>query len=196
MPPSWCLRVCLPVAVHDRLLRGKANQSQLGRSLPSEVPATGGLRRWLEDAVRRNRLPGNNTFDDLLTSVPIGKTWLKVYAPKADRKRTSVAAGLVKRSLHFQGHLAFVVLEYRISEFSRLALDDVALLAHLQGQLSDGWGDGVSQFSFGPRVVQGRGDRFAPVPGSTTDYDEEKETDPDVMGRYSFNLTIVGASLA
>jgi hypothetical protein len=82
---------------------------------------------------------------------------------------------------------------------SRMDVDDVKLLNYVKGQLTDGWGEGVSQLRFGPRVSCPNGDLEFPklcrviLPGS--EYEDGEVHDSNIVGRYSFNLTTIGCTL-
>lgn len=66
-------------------------------------------------------------------------------------------------------------------------LDTAAFKHYLEVQLSDGWGEGVEQIRFGPlvRCSDRRTCRLAKK--------DRAALSPDLDGRYSFNLTTVGA---
>ena len=67
---------------------------------------------------------------------------------------------------------------------------DVRRLAEdVHGQLSDGWGEGVEQFRFGPRVVcDDEENGCRPAVGRA-----ERSRDLSTSGRYAFNLTLAAS---
>eukprot|EP00798_Chlamydomonas_sp_ICE-L_P009328 gene9328-16459_t len=71
-------------------------------------------------------------------------------------------------------------------------IDDVSLISELFGQMSEGWGEGVSQRLFGPRI-----DISGPNPTDLGGEYKESRRDilNDIVGRFAFTLSPYGMCL-
>lgn len=82
-----------------------------------------------------------------------------------------------------------VELRWAVSIPEGREVDATALRAEVDGQLSDGWGEGVEQFRFGP-VVECDGDYERCRRPTNAARKRELEKDVDLNGRFSFNLAV------
>ena len=174
--PSVFVFAVLPIVLDDLL----GNRSQpapkplLGLSRQSAVPPAAA-------AILRRRIRSNDfQFEFLLDGIPLmggGRSRAKLHSFELIEK----------------GPKWWVELRWRVAADERVSVN--ALRDELWGQLSDGWGEGVEQFRFGP-VVDCLDDDYQDcrVPASAARR-RELEKAVDLNGRFAFNLTTYGSSI-
>jgi len=183
------VRAVLPIVLDDRL---GARSVSAGRGLSHATVVPEACRAMVRRMVRDNVFG----FESLLTEVPLRRSsstdrgsWFSWGGRKGHHcKATLASVRLVEGA---QGRWA-MAMEWVLPIKSASDVDVAALIGELEGQLSDGWGEGVEQVRFGELVVcddeEGKGSCRRARRGEAAGLQE------DVDGRYSFNLTTVGAA--
>ena len=209
---SQYLTIVLPIVLDDFLgHRAKAaSRNTPGVELPTPPPPDAASKAL----VRRKVAADDFEFGALLfTGLPLvaaghndknsryGFFLSSLFKSKNERNNDEdvVPARMVGKAKLVEGKAYWSVLtrwEYaRGDDGGGREVDVPALLSELQGQMSDGWGEGVSQRRFGPRVIEvGRG-KYRPGKGtfSEDDWGDDAFEGLEVHGRFSFNLTTVDA---
>lgn len=124
------------------------------------------------DLVRRKIARNEFNFEEVLSSEP-GTARRTGFMRRLSRP--SYPARLVTRSLHDGGHGRWAMDLVWAVDAPRCDVDMVEMRTRLMGVFSDGWGEGVEQMRFGPRVLDDEGSK---------------------TGRYSFNLTTRRAKIS
>ncbi len=186
------VRAVLPIVLDDRL---GARSVSAGRGLSHATVVPEAARATVRRMVRDNVFG----FESLLTEVPLRRSstdrgaWF-LWGRRKGHHRKAAAAALASVRLveGARGGWAMALEWVLPSVESASDVDIAALTGELEGQLSDGWGEGVEQFRFGELVIcddeEGKGSCRRARRGEAAGLDE------DVDGRYSFNLTTVGAA--
>jgi hypothetical protein len=191
----------LPIVLDDFLgHRAKAakRKDTLGVELPTPPPPDAASMAL----VRRRVAADDFGFDALLfTGLPLVAGapaprhgifgWL--FAPK---RRQTVPARMVGKAKLVEGK-AYWSIQTRWEYKDVREVDVPALLSKLQAQMSDGWGEGVSQIRFGPRVFEdgSRKHQLGKGTFSEDDWSDSAFDGLEVNGRFSFNLTTVDAKV-
>lgn len=173
--PTDIIRVTLQVVVDDILDAPWDNQRST--IMPTSVP------RIAQDKLRRDILDNKFDFHMLLSRIPKHSN-NKKYTPTY-----MVEYRLVEKN-GLCGDVWFVEIDLRYIR-PRSSVDDAQLLADIFVQLSDGWGEGVSEMRFGECVCYDDG---WVLDAPERDYNEE-DGNYNVTGRFAFNLTAIGASI-
>lgn len=205
MHSTCSLRITLQVVVDDLLEAPWDNQGFT--IMPTCIPNNRILRKMLRERISENEF----SFDQLLLGVPLRGRKTPTYVPVVMKDHRLIEEkGFGGRDLWFvetdwsfidprdtkstttkrksKNDTTVVVID------SRSQVDDPQLLSDLFGQLSDGWGEGVSQFRFGSRVKCDGPDDVCVLDRPVREY-EESDGDYSVMGRFAFNLTAIGARI-
>lgn len=148
----------LPVCVDDA--KGKPWKEELGIALQTSIPEA--AKAALRKKIRRDDF----MFGDLVRDLPVVKHARKRLKKKAVAVRIKGFKLIEKAKASWCVEITWVLVNP--AEIVRQEVDDAVLLDEIRGQLSDGWGEGVSQFRFG---------------GAAEDSED---------GRFAFNLTHIG----
>lgn len=171
-----------PVVLDD-LLGVRSRLAGKGLSHPSGVPPPD-ARALLRRRIKKNDFG----FEHLAETVPLvaGPSRRRSWWWWQEQERSAVARlahyELIERANGWAVELRWAV------DRGAAEVDLAAFKAELAGQLSDGWGEGVEQFRFGPLVVCELDDYRQCRPAKRS---ELHGLQPDLDGRYAFNLTTV-----
>lgn len=179
---SHSLRITLQVVVDDLL---EAPWDDHGVTImPTNVPMS--AQKYIREYIRSNEFD----FHLLLSSIPLrGKKGKHTYVPTQMKGVITLAEGECSTGQD----VWFVETDWEFDE-PRWNVDDAQLLSDLFAQLSDGWGEEISQFRFGPCVTNRAGDGTFMLDAPLREY-MESDCDSDTMGRFAFNLTGIGARI-
>jgi len=188
VPSGSVVHARLMVVLDDRL--GVTSESVRGISAPTKVPPA--ARALLRRRIARNEFGFEFiSVHGVSLRVKMAKTWFGLgrKATRGYSPVTKFAHKLVEQKSGFWA----VDLTWHVAADPE-ALDMAAFRVELEGQISDGWGEGVEQFRFGPLVVCGDGDG-AGACRLAVGARERASLSTDLDGQYAFNLTTVGAGV-
>jgi hypothetical protein len=174
--PKNLLTVTLPVVVVDHSASGAARESVVGLSVPTPVPNA--AQKLMRAMIEKNEFQFEHLFGLKPRALPVRKHLPSSSARKGVGVGRWRSKSIVAKS--FKGyklieepdHMWFVQLTWLLEGGTRLEIDDGKLLRMIEGALSDGWGEGVEQFTHGPII--------------------DATVDKSVGRRFSFTLTTLG----
>jgi hypothetical protein len=175
------IKITLQVVVDDLL---EAPWDDQGVTImPINVPTS--AQQYIREYIRSNEFD----FHTMLARIPLrGKK-----APKYIPTEMKGVAVLSERKDE-EGRDAWFVETVWQFDAHRSSVDDTKLLADLFAQMSDGWGEGISQLRFGHCVTNGgSGDTYT-IDTPLREYNDS-DGNYDVLGRFAFNLTATGARI-
>jgi hypothetical protein len=182
------IKITLQVVVDD-LLGGRWDNQGVA-IMPTRIPSNRDVRKML-----RRRISNNDfEFHLLLSRIPLRGKKRPVYVPLAMKDYRLIET---KDAWYVETEWMFSDSRTKENEedgiaFPRSIVDDPQLLSDLFSQLSDGWGEGVSQFSFGPCVrCEDTEEKKCVLDRPFREYNES-DGDYSVMGQFMFNLTAIG----
>jgi hypothetical protein len=174
---SCTLHAVLPVVLDDRLGE-RSRWAGRGLSHATHVPADARV------LLRRRILKNEFEFERVLSVLP---TKLKkgFFGGKKNVPVTLTGFRLLERGPWWAIDLTWTL------PVAAADVDEAACGRALSGSLSDGWGEGVEQFRFGPLVVCADDNDTACRLATSK---ESASLQLDLDGRYAFNLTTLGGS--
>jgi hypothetical protein len=200
--PACAVYARLMVVLDDKL--GVRADHGMGRDIGRGRGVSGATKVPPEArSLVRRRISGNDfSFEFLavhgviLKALNTKKTWFGLGRPKsAYAPVTKFEYKLVE---HKSGYWSIDLVWHVGDGIAPDAIDLDAFRAYLDGQLSDGWGEGVQQLRFGPITVCDDPDDSATcrlaAPGERVDLDGDR-LEVDLDGRYAFNLTTFAGHL-
>jgi hypothetical protein len=179
------IKITLQVVVDDLL---EAPWDDRGVTImPTSVPTS--AQQYIREYIQNNEFD----FHTMLTKIPLrGLNRKSTYTKYIPTEMKGVA--ILSEGKDGEGQDVWFVKTVWQFDAHRSSVDDTKLLADLFAQMSDGWGEGASQLRFGHCVANGgRGETYK----LDTPLREYKDSDVnyDVMGRFAFNLTAIGARI-
>lgn len=171
--PKNLLTITLPVVVTDHSVPYRG-ESLLGLSVPTPVPHA--AQKLMRDMIKKNAFRFEYLLGDAAKKpIPLP---VRKHLPKPAGKMMKKNVVVVAKT--FKGHklieepsgMWFVQMTWLLDGGTRLQVQDGKLLDMVEGALSDGWGEGVEQFTHGPVI--------------------DDTVDETVGRRFSFNLTTLG----
>ena len=173
----------LPIVFDDKLGRRKKAAGK-GLWLATGVPSPEG-KPWIRRKVRKNAFD----FQYLITRVPLVSSSTSWW-PFGGKKAKYASCNMISYKLNEGDQHWSMSVRWEV-EGQDSEIDLAAFKKSLSDQLSDGWGEGVEQLCFGPLVVCEDDEKRCRLATRA----EQGNMDPFVDGRYSFNLTTIGATI-